>query len=116
MENLYVITIKKCSYCKNLVKLLNKFKFKFIEEQISENTKKKYKTKRISTFPQVYFLNQQDKILIGGFTETFKLLNYIIDGHQISELPIDTTKNNKLIIYKYLSSVLLKRVKVNYEE
>tara|TARA_B100000768_G_scaffold125477_1_gene116206 strand:- start:649 stop:978 length:330 start_codon:yes stop_codon:yes gene_type:complete len=107
MENLYVITIKKCSYCKNLIKLLNKFKFKFIEETISENNKKKYKTTRISTFPQVYFLNQKEKILIGGYTKTFKLFNYIIDRNKILELPIDTTKNNKLIIYKFLSSVLL---------
>jgi glutaredoxin len=108
MENIHIITIKNCSYCLNLVKLLKKFKINFIEEKITKKKKDSYKSKQISTFPQVYFINLKERVLLGGFTETFNLINFIVENKNVNELPVNTTKKNKLRIYKYFLEAILK--------
>ena len=110
MESIHVITISKCSYCKNLINLLKKFKIKYFEEKIPENKKQNYKTKAISTFPQVYYIDpKSNKVLLGGFTETVKILDHIADEKEIEKLPINTKKKNKIRIYKFFLSLLLKK-------
>ena len=75
-----VILLNGCPYCIAVEKLLNTFnksiKIKYI--RINSSDMEKYKTKKITTFPQVYFIDENDKsYLIGGYDTTKDLVDKI---------------------------------------
>ena len=103
MENLEIYVIKKCNYCLLLKKLLNEFKIKHLVNNVKENEKDKYKNKNIKTFPQVYYVYNKKKILIGGYSDFTKILSDVLDKVDIDKIRINNkNKKNRLRIYKYL--------------
>jgi len=109
MENLTVNLINKCYYCEELKKILKELKIKYKKVIVSEKDKDKYKNKNISTFPQVYYNYKKTKVLLGGYTDFLRIINHVINySHSEREnikpedLPLKTSKKNKIRIYTYL--------------
>ena len=95
MYSLKALVLEGCPYCKQLKELLSKYNIKTEYVTIPWNIKDKYKTKEISTFPQVYLIDKHKDTLIGGYSE----LKNIIDT--IKENNYDNIK--KKISSKYYS-------------
>lgn len=102
MEKLTINLINKCYYCEMLKKVLDKLKIKYLKVLVPEKDKSKYKNKNISTFPQVYYHHKKTKVLLGGYTEFLKIINHVIGNLNIKDLPLKTSKKNKIRIYTFL--------------
>lgn len=98
---LHIITINGCMFCQNLVNFLNENEIKYTQEIAVD--KEKYKTDKIKTFPQVYFIVKKERMLIGGYTEFVTLYSKITNIKDFTKfLGNDWTKKNKLRLLKYL--------------
>jgi len=102
MEKLTINLINKCYYCEMLKKLLQKLDIDYQKLIVSEKNKDNFKDKNISTFPQVYYHHKKTKVLLGGYTEFLKIINHIISNLKIKDLPLKTSKKNKIRIYTFL--------------
>ena len=102
MENLTINLIKDCYYCEMLKKLLNKLKIEYQKVIVSKKNKNMYKDKNISTFPQVYYHHKKNKVLLGGYTEFLKIINHVLNNLEIKDLPLKTSKKNKIRVYTFL--------------
>jgi len=71
------ILLEGCPYSISANNLLKEFNIKSNIEWINNNNKDKYKTDKISTFPQIYLTkkNKIGKLLIGGYSD----LKYLFD-------------------------------------
>lgn len=77
MYSLKVYVLNNCYYC-NQTKLLlknNSIKAKIIT--VKEDQKDKYKSKDINTFPMIYLVKKNKKILIGGYDKLTLIINQI---------------------------------------
>ena len=85
MYYLQMYLLRNCPYCielQNLLKNVNKKNYKIIF--VDDDKKEKYKTKFITTFPQIYLKknNSNGSLLIGGYDDfnfiynTIKLRNF----------------------------------------
>ena len=94
MYSLKAIVLEGCPYCNKLKVLLNSNNINTEYITIPWNEKYKYKTEKISTFPQVYMVkNGEPDILIGGYSNVKTIINLI------KEKDFDTIK--KKISSKY---------------
>ena len=111
MNNYYikVVLLENCSYSKNAYELLNKHNIKYIRIDVDSNTKDKYKTTLITTFPQIYLCknNTLGSQLLGGYDD----LSYFIDTFMKPHLD-----NNKIIEfmnkYKWSKKGTLKLIQI----
>ena len=82
MYYLKIYVLKNCGYCSLALKILksnmNK-KVKLEVININDKDKNKYKTKEISTFPQIYLKknNSKGSVLLGGYTDIKNIINKI---------------------------------------
>lgn len=74
--SLKTIILEDCPWSKALNELLKIKKIKSKIIIVNSTTKAKYKTDIIDTFPQLYLVDKDD-YLIGGYTETKRLLDII---------------------------------------
>ena len=74
--SLKTIILKDCPWSKALDELLKIKKIKSKIIIVDSNTKKKYKTDIIDTFPQFYLVDKNEH-LIGGYDTTKRLLDII---------------------------------------
>ena len=74
--SLKTIILKDCSWSKALDELLKIKKIKYKMIIVDDNTKHKYKTDIIDTFPQFYLVDMEEH-LIGGYDTTKRLLDII---------------------------------------
>ena len=103
MENLEIYIIKNCQYCILLKKLLNEFKIKHLIINVKENKKQEYKNKNIKTFPQVYYVKKKNKVLLGGYSDFFYIIDEILKKTNINKIKFRTkNKKNQLRIYTFL--------------
>ena len=59
--------------------------YKPIIHKVDQNDKDKYKQENnMNTFPQIFLLNDQKKIKIGGYTDVKNLLSKIFKNEQIN--------------------------------
>ena len=72
--SLKTIILEGCPWSKALDELLKIKKIKSKIITVNSTTKAKYKTDIIDTFPQLYLVDKDD-YLIGGYTETKRLLD-----------------------------------------
>jgi glutaredoxin len=75
--SLKMILLEGCPYSISASKLLKSFNIKNNEIWINQENKEKYKTDKISTFPQIYLTkkNKIGNLLIGGYSD----LKYLFD-------------------------------------
>tara|TARA_Y100000813_G_C23855979_1_gene208798 strand:- start:144 stop:485 length:342 start_codon:yes stop_codon:yes gene_type:complete len=72
MYYLKIIILKKCPYCQDAIKILNKIKNTKIDIiEVDNKDKDKYKTEFIKSFPQIYLkkYNSKGSLLIGGYDD-----------------------------------------------
>ena len=98
------IVLKNCPYSNALVETLKNNNIKANIITVTSENKEKYKTKYISTFPQLYLMkNNKEELLIGGYDETKKILDII---HNENEL--DNIKEKLNLIYPNNNKKILK--------
>jgi len=97
------VVLKDCSYSNALIDMFKKLNLstKFIK--VTQETKHKYKTDKINTFPQVYI----DKFLIGGYDDTKYLIDIINNNTDINLIKKQIIKKYPTINYKILLKIIL---------
>ena len=90
MTEILLINLKNCLYSKAAKEMLDHYKIKYKYILVDNITKMEYKTDKINTFPQIYYLKKDKKHLIGGYIE----LKFIMDI--INESYGDPKKINKI--------------------
>lgn len=75
--HLEAVVLENCWYSKELITLLNKNNININYISVSQSDKHKYKTNDLTTFPQVYLINDTKRILIGGYDDISKIINII---------------------------------------
>ena len=97
MKNeLKVIVLENCPYSIAAVELLTNHNIKFKKILVNQETKQKYKTEQISTFPQIYIKNNNKEVLLGGYSNLEEIIDIIN-----SSIKLDTLKNK--LNKKYLN-------------
>jgi glutaredoxin len=101
---LKVIVLENCPYSMAAVELLNNYNIKFKQINVNHNTKHKYKTDKISTFPQVYIIDKNnDNLLIGGYSDIEEIINIINKNKNLTNIKNKINKkythfDNKIIL------------------
>ena len=81
------IVLKNCPYSNALIDILKNKKIKSDIITVAYENKDKYKTKYISTFPQLYLMkNNKEQLLIGGYDETNHILQIINECHDLNKI------------------------------
>ena len=79
--SLKIIVLENCPYSMAAVELLNNYNIKFKKITVNQETKYKYKTDIISTFPQIYIIDKKDEnnnsLLLGGYSDIEEIINII---------------------------------------
>ena len=78
MYYLYIITLKECLYSAYAIELLDSLNIKYKQLKVTNLNKKKYKTKEINTFPQIYLVKDGTKLLLGGYSDLNEFINLFI--------------------------------------
>jgi glutaredoxin len=89
MKNeLKVVVLENCPYSIAAAELLTNYNIKFKKILVNHETKHKYKTEQISTFPQIYIKDNKIELLLGGYSDLEEIINIIN-----STTKLDTIKN-----------------------
>ncbi len=109
MSKLQAIILEGCGYSQALVELLTNFNISFERIDVKQKDKEEYKTAFISTFPQLYLIVHNEKILIGGYDKTSSIIDLIKNNDfdtilkELSkEFPGLNKKNKLRIIRKFM--------------
>lgn len=90
MKNAYKlesIILQNCPYSQALVELLKAHHIKHKMITVDSNTKSKYKTDIIDTFPQLYIIIKGNKKLIGGYNDVKNIIDIINEHrHNLTEI------------------------------
>jgi glutaredoxin len=78
MYYLYIITLESCSYSTYALELLDSLNIKYKQLKVTDLNKKKYKTEEINTFPQIYLVKNNKKLLLGGYSDLNEFINLFI--------------------------------------
>jgi len=98
---LKVIVLENCPYSIAAVELLNNYNIKFQKILVKQNNKEKFKTNEISTFPQIYMINKNEKLLLGGYSDLEEIINIINQTKnldKIKDILKEKYSNNKIIL------------------
>ncbi len=109
MSKLQAIILEGCSYSQALVELLTNFNISFDRIDVKRSDKETYKTVYISTFPQLYLIVHNEKILIGGYDKTSSIIDLIKNNdfdtilkELNKEFPNESKKNKLRIIRTFM--------------
>jgi glutaredoxin len=75
MYYLYIITLESCPYSIAALELLDSLNIKYKQLKVTDLNKKKYKTEEINTFPQIYLVKNNKKLLLGGYSDLKKFID-----------------------------------------
>ena len=97
---LKVIVLENCPYSIAAVELLNNYNIKFQKILVKQNNKEKFKTNEISTFPQIYMINNNEQLLLGGYSDLEEIINIIKSKNldKIKDELKEKYSNNKIIL------------------
>ena len=98
---LKVIVLENCPYSIDAVELLNNYNIKFQKILVKQNNKEKFKTNEISTFPQIYMINKNEKLLLGGYSDLEEIINIINKSKNLDKIKDELKEkysNNKIIL------------------
>jgi len=105
-----IISLINCPYSEAAESFLKSKKIKSKIVKVNQGNKEDYKSKEISTFPQIYFINKKNHHLLGGYDDIIDINNNIF------KINIDTslkylnnkfpklTHKNKLRIIKIINN------------
>jgi glutaredoxin len=108
MKNkLKVIVLDNCPYSIAASELLTNYKIKFDKIIVNNNNKQKYKTDKISTFPQIYIVNEDKKeILLGGYSDIEEIINIINSSSKINVIKKKINTKYSYINYKQILRII----------
>lgn len=105
MKNkLKVIVLENCPYSIAALELLTNYNIEFDKKVVNNKNKHECKTDKISTFPQIYMVNEnKEEILLGGYSDIEEIINIINSSTNINAIKKEIkTKysyiNNKQIL------------------
>ena len=79
MYYLYIITLENCPYSIAALKLLDSLNIKYKHLIVNQTNKEKYKTEEINTFPQIYLVKDDTKLLLGGYSDLKEFIDKFIN-------------------------------------
>ena len=79
MYYLYIITLEDCPYSIAALKLLDSLNIKYKHIIVNRINKEKYKTEEINTFPQIYLVKDDTKLLLGGYSNLKEFIDIFIN-------------------------------------
>ncbi len=82
---LKVIVLEHCPYSIAAVELLNNYNIPFEKILVKQNNKEKFKTEEISTFPQIYIINNNEELL-GGYSDIEEIINIINNSKNLDKI------------------------------
>jgi glutaredoxin len=83
---LKVIVLENCPYSMAAVELFNNYNIEFKQITVNHDTKHKYKTNIISTFPQIYIVDKDEELLIGGYSDIEEIINIINKNKNLTNI------------------------------
>jgi glutaredoxin len=109
-NSLKLIILDGCPYSIALKQLLkDTISLKLVQViTISYENKEKYKTKEISTFPQLYLINNNIKSLIGGYDMTKSIIDEINKNNNLNKLKLKL----KEILPKFTTKQILRVIQI----
>jgi glutaredoxin len=112
MYYLYIITLKKCPYSTYALDLLDSLNIKYKQLEVNQENKEKYKTKEIDTFPQIYLVKDDKKLLLGGYNDLNKFINLFINQKYNKKTILEFQNTyklwNKKLILRLLEIIIQK--------
>jgi glutaredoxin len=96
MYYLYIITLEKCPYSIAAINLLNSLNIKYKHLKVNQKNKEKYKTKEIDTFPQIYLVKDEKKLLLGGYSNLKEFIDIFINQEYNEKNILEFHNNYKL--------------------
>ncbi len=112
---LKVIVLENCPYSIAALTLLKNYNIPFNKILVTQNNKHKYKTAEISTFPQIYIINNSTKeeiskgLLLGGYSDIEEIINIINDNYSNDNLEA-IKKKLKIKYSKSVNDKLILRI------
>jgi glutaredoxin len=109
---LKVIVLENCPYSIAAIELLTNHNIPFNKILVTQNNKHKYKTAKISTFPQIYMINKSEKeeLLLGGYSDIEEIINIINDYNPKDSNFDDIKKKLKIKYSKTINDKLILRI------
>lgn len=83
---LKVIVLENCPYSIGAVELLNNYNVPFDKILVKQNNKEKFKTSEISTFPQIYIINNTEQLLLGGYSDLEEIIDIINSSKNLDNI------------------------------
>lgn len=93
---LYAIILNNCPYSMAAKELLERNNNNYKIKMISQDEKHSYKTKEISSFPQIYLKSDNKKVLIGGYDTIKEIFDIINSNTKIKTMETKISKVKKL--------------------
>lgn len=96
---LYIYSLMGCPYSLKSEETLKLYKPKIMK--VSKNEKDKYKKmNNMSTFPQIFLVDNDSNIKIGGYNDMIELLAKIFKNEEINYSNDDANKLKKFFLNK----------------
>ena len=112
MYYLYIITLEDCPYSIAALKLLDSLNIKYKHLIVNRINKEKYKTEEINTFPQIYLVKDDKKLLLGGYSDLKefidKFINQIYNKETFLKFQQKYKLWNKKLILRLLEIIIQK--------
>jgi glutaredoxin len=83
---LKVIVLENCPYSIAAVDLLTNYNIPFEKILVKQNNKEKFKTVEISTFPQIYMINNKEQLLLGGYSDLEEIMHIINSSKNLDKI------------------------------
>jgi len=96
MYYLYIIILEKCPYSISAINLLNSLNIKYNHLKVNQKNKEKFKTKEIDTFPQIYLVKDEKKLLLGGYSNLKEFIDIFINQEYNEKNILEFHNNYKL--------------------
>jgi glutaredoxin len=107
---LKVIALENCLYSIAADELLTNYNIPFEKILVKQNNKKKFKTPEISTFPQVYMINDKEQLLLGGYSDLEEIINIINSSKNLDK--IKEKLGEKYSNNKYIPKIILRIIEI----
>lgn len=112
MYYLYIITLEDCPYSIAALKLLDSLNIEYKHLIVNRINKEKYKTEEINTFPQIYLVKDDKKLLLGGYSDLKefidKFINQIYNKETFLKFQQKYKLWNKKLILRLLEIIIQK--------